>query len=403
MANDLKPHIGIFGRRNNGKSSIINFLVGQEVAIVSEQAGTTTDPVKKAMEVPGVGPCIFIDTAGIDDIGLLGQQRIDKTKQIISEIDCAILVVTNNIFGQPEMETITKFREFSLPFFIIHNKSDFVPLNEKLKNDLKEELGVEVVGLSVKELSCGISLPELMETLKRTLPESAYRKPSLLEGLVKPGDSVLLVCPIDREAPEGRLILPQVMTIRDALDNGCICTVIKETDLRHYLENHGKPDLVITDSQVFGLVSNLVSADVPLTSFSIIMARMRGDFEHYVEGTPHLSKLDDGDKVLILESCTHLNSCDDIGRVKLPKLIRKFTGKDIVFDYVSGLSPIGNIGQYAMAIQCGGCMATRKQLINRTNIAVQANIPISNYGMAIAYMNGIFERSLAPFRKPKTM
>lgn len=401
MANDLKPHIGIFGRRNNGKSSIINFLVGQEVAIVSEQAGTTTDPVKKTMEVPGVGPCIFIDTAGIDDIGTLGRQRIDKTKQIISEIDCAILVISNNVFGQPEKETIAKLKEFSLPFFIIHNKSDLVPLDEKLKSELKKELGVEVVELSVKKPSCGISLPELMETLKRTLPESAYHRPSLLEGLVQPGDSVLLVCPIDREAPEGRLILPQVMTIRNALDKACICTVIKETSLGHYLENYPKPDLVITDSQVFGLVNSLVPVDVPLTSFSIIMARIRGDFEHYVEGTPRLLRLNDGDKVLILESCTHLNSCDDIGRVKLPKLIRKFTGKDIEFDYVSGLSPIENVGQYAMAIQCGGCMATRKQLINRTGIALQAGIPISNYGMAIAYMNGIFDRALAPFRKLK--
>ena len=220
----------------------------------------------------------------------------------------------------------------------------------------------------------------------------------MLGGIVKPNDVVVLVTPIDDEAPEGRLILPQVMAIRNALDNDCICVVLKETNLQQYFDSMPWPNLVVTDSQAFALVSKIVPNDVPLTSFSILLARLRGDFENYLKGTPYLSQLKDGDRILVLESCTHEISCGDIGRVKLPALIRKFTGKDIQFDYVAGLAPINNIHDYAMAIQCGGCVATRKQLLNRTNLAVQAGIPISNYGMAIAYMTGVFNRSTQLFK-----
>ncbi len=376
MSRDLKPHIGIYGRTNSGKSTLINKLTGQPVAIVSDQAGTTTDPVKKSIEIFGIGPVVLIDTAGIDDTSELGKQRMDKTYQTLKEIDCAILVIADNRFGDPEEQLIAQFKEYALPFIVVNNlfegivKSDVINLNI-----LKEE-------------------PQpIIEALKKAIPESAYKKSSMLGGIVKPNDVVVLVTPIDDEAPEGRLILPQVMAIRNALDNDCICVVLKETNLQQYFDTMPYPDLVVTDSQAFAMVSKIVPEEVRLTSFSILLARLRGDFENYLKGTPHLAELKDGDKILMLESCTHEISCGDIGRVKLPALIRKFTGRNIQFDYVSGLAPIENINQYAMAIQCGGCVATRKQLLNRTNLAVKAGIPISNYGMAIAFMTGIFKRA----------
>lgn len=388
MAKDLKPHIGIFGRMNNGKSSIINKLTGQKMAIVSEQAGTTTDPVKKSIEIFGIGPVILIDTAGIDDMSELGKQRVEKTYQTLKEIDCAILVIAGEEFAEPEKAIINEFKKHEIPFIIVHNKSDISKLPENHKKAIENEYSTRILEFSALNDVAKM----LQEALKNAIPESAYKKTSLLGGIIKPGQTIVLVTPIDDEAPEGRMILPQVMAIRDVLDNDCICVVLKETALKQYFDNNPKPALVVTDSQVFALVNKIVPQDVQLTSFSIILARLRGDFENYLKGTPHLSNLKDGDKILMLESCTHEISCGDIGRVKLPNLIRKFTGKNIEFTYLSGLTPIENIRQYAMAIQCGGCMATRKQLINRTNMAVENGIPISNYGMAIAYMNGIFER-----------
>ena len=394
MAKDLKPHIGIFGRRNCGKSSLINLLTGQNIAIVSETAGTTTDPVKKSIEIFGVGPCVLIDTAGIDDIGELGQQRIDKTMKVLEEIDCAILVITENNFGEPEKQLIARMKELAVPFFVVHNKSDQESLLAVVKAMIEQNYGTKVLNYSVVK---DVDIAPLIELLKNTIPESAYQKASLLEGIIHPDEVVVLVCPVDSEAPEGRLILPQVMAIRDVLDNECICVVLKETHLQQYLDIMPKPALIVTDSQVFGYVSKIVPQEIPLTSFSIVMARLRGDFDNYMKGTPYLSQLKDGDTVLLLESCTHHSTCEDIGRVKLPRMILKFTGKDIKFEYVAGLSPIANPEKYAMAIQCGGCMSTRKQLLNRTNLFVERGIPISNYGMALAYMNGIFERVMEPF------
>lgn len=395
MAKDLKPHIGIFGRMNNGKSSIINKLTGQKMAIVSEQAGTTTDPVKKSIEIFGIGPVILIDTAGIDDMSELGKQRVEKTYQTLKEIDCAILVIAGEKFAEPEKAIINEFKKHEIPFIIVHNKSDISKLPENHKKAIENEYSTRILEFSALNDDAKM----LQEALKNAIPESAYKKTSLLGGIIKPGQTIVLVTPIDDEAPEGRMILPQVMAIRDVLDNDCICVVLKETALKQYFDNNPKPALVVTDSQVFALVNKIVPQDVQLTSFSIILARLRGDFENYLKGTPHLSNLKDGDKILMLESCTHEISCGDIGRVKLPNLIRKFTGKNIEFTYLSGLTPIENIRQYAMAIQCGGCMATRKQLINRTNMAVENGIPISNYGMAIAYMNGIFERVTSVFSR----
>lgn len=394
MAKDLKPHIGIFGKRNSGKSSLINLITGNNTAIVSPTAGTTTDPVKKSIEIFGIGPCVLIDTAGIDDIGDLGQQRVEKSLKVLDEIDCAIVVITGNSFDEEEKNLLGMIKEKAIPYIIIHNKADISPLDDKLKDYLVEQYGATIIDFSVTQAT---DAKNVISLLKTTIPDSAYTKISLLGDIVKQGDTIVLVCPIDSEAPEGRLILPQVMTIRDALDNDTICVVVKETMLQHYFDTMPKPDLVVTDSQAFAMVSKIVPQDVRLTSFSIILARLRGDFENYLKGTPHLSNLKDGDKILMLESCTHQISCDDIGHVKLPNLIRRFSGKDIKFDYVSGLAPIADISQYAMAIQCGGCVATRRQLLNRTGLATKAGIPISNYGMAIAYMTGIFDRATAPF------
>lgn len=391
-----RTYIGIYGRTNSGKSSLVNKLTGQPVAIVSNQAGTTTDPVRKSIEIFGIGPTILIDTAGIDDTSELGRQRIQKTRQTLKEIDCAILVIADNQFGSPEQDLIEQFRQFAIPFVMIHNKADETPLLDSLRQLIENQYITKVLSFS----SLQDDVQAVVEALKQAIPESVYKPTSMLGDLVSPGDLVLLVTPIDAEAPEGRLILPQVMAIRDILDHDCLCTVLKETSLKDYFNgNNPRPDLVVTDSQVFGLVSQIVPEDIRLTSFSILLARMRGDFDNYLKGTPFLAKLQDGDKILMLESCTHEISCGDIGRVKLPALIRKFTGKDIQFDYVAGLSPIDHIEQYAMAIQCGGCVATRKQLLNRTSLAVQAGVPISNYGMAIAFMTGIFDRAINPFDK----
>ena len=317
MPRDLNPHIGIYGRTNSGKSSIINKLTGQNIAIVSDQAGTTTDPVKKSIEIFGIGPVILIDTAGIDDTSELGKQRVEKTYQTLKEIDCAILVVADNHYGEPETQLIEKFKEYDVPFVMVNNLFEGVSRNEAINlNVLKDDL------------------QPVIDALKQAIPESAYKKTSMLGGIVKPNDVVVLVTPIDAEAPEGRLILPQVMAIRNALDNDCICVVLKETNLQQYFDTMPHPDLVVTDSQAFAMVSKIVPEEVRLTSFSILLARLRGDFENYLKGTPRLAELKDGDKILMLESCTHEISCGDIGRVKLPNLIRKFTGKNIQFDYV---------------------------------------------------------------------
>jgi [FeFe] hydrogenase H-cluster maturation GTPase HydF len=393
---DQKPHIGIFGRRNNGKSSIINLIVNQEVAIVSDHAGTTTDPVKKSIEIFGIGPAIIIDTAGIDDSGELGEKRIQKTYDALKTIDCGILVISNNEFGFYEMELVKQFREFNIPFVVVHNKCDIKPLDELTFTKVSEITKSPVIDFSVVS---GEHTNKLIEALKKTIPETSYQKPSLLAGIVEPDKVVLLVTPIDSEAPDGRMILPQVMAIRDVLDNDCICVVLKETHLKQYFDQKmPEPQLVITDSQAFSFVNSIVPAHVPLTSFSIIFARLRGDFEAYLNGTPTIAKLTDGDKILILESCSHQVSCEDIGRFKLPKWIKEFTGKQLDFDVVAGLSNIPDLSIYKLIIQCGGCVVTRKQLINRLKPAMDKNLAISNYGMAIAFVNGIFDRVTEPFR-----
>lgn len=397
---DIKPHIGIFGRRNNGKSSFINMITGQDVAIVSDFAGTTTDPVKKSVEIFGVGPVIIIDTAGIDDSGELGKKRIEKSMQIINTIDLAILLITSNNFSSFEQNLISEFNSLDIPFLIFHNKSDKKPISEETKKQIALEANNDCFDISTLDDS---SLEFVTKSIRERIPKSVYIKPALLDGLIKEKDVVLLVTPIDSEAPEGRMILPQQMAIRDVLDHNCICVTVKETELEYFMKLGIKPDLVITDSQAFGFVSGIIPEDIPLTGFSIVFARMKTNFIEYLQGTPQLSELKDGDKVLILESCTHHVSCEDIGRFKLPKWISEFTGRDITYEIVSGFDGLQHeISEYALLIQCGGCVVTRKQLTNRLKPAINAGIPISNYGMAIAFINGIFDRAVEPFLKPAT-
>lgn len=398
MGKESKPHIGIFGRRNNGKSSLINFLAQQDLAIVSDVAGTTTDPVKKSMEIPGIGPVVIIDTAGIDDEGELGKKRIKKSLAAIKTIDFALLVITNNEFSEPEKKIIKELKKFDVPFLAIHNKADISKIDYDLAEELKLEYDVEPINFSTVN---GYSRDELIKKIRQGIPESAYLSKSLVGDIINQGDLVLLITPIDAEAPEGRLILPQVQAIRDILDNDAIAVVCKEREVDALLKRLSpEPSLVICDSQVFLKAGASVPNHIPLTSFSTVLARYKGDFQNYIKGTPYLSKLKDGDKVLILESCTHQTSCDDIGRVKVPRWLSNFTGKSLTYEVVAGLNDIpGEITDYAMVIQCGGCMITRKQIISRLKPAVDAGISVTNYGMAIAYVHGIYERAVAPFVK----
>ncbi|MEA5110470.1 tRNA modification GTPase MnmE [bioreactor metagenome] len=393
---DTKPHIGIFGRRNNGKSSLINALAGQELAIVSDVAGTTTDPVKKSMEIPGIGPVILIDTAGIDDTGELGLKRVEKSREMLKVIDFAILVITGNEFAQEEEKLIAEFEDKAVPFLVLHNKSDLQPLDAGLKQNLETNYTVPVLEFSAINR---LGVDGLIAAMQRLIPESAYTAPSMLGDLISYGDVVLLITPIDIEAPEGRMILPQVQAIRDILDHDGIAVVCKEREADGFIRRmNPKPALVVTDSQVFLKADAAVPPEIPLTSFSILLARQRGDFRNYLKGTPKVSELKDGDRILILESCTHHVSCDDIGRVKIPRWLGNFTGKKLEYEVVAGLSKLPrDIRDYAMVIQCGGCVITRKQIINRLKPAVDAGIPVTNYGMAIAWVHGIYNRAVAPF------
>jgi [FeFe] hydrogenase H-cluster maturation GTPase HydF len=395
---ESKPHIGIFGRRNNGKSSFINALAGQEIAIVSDVAGTTTDPVKKSMEISGIGPVILVDTAGIDDAGDLGQKRIARSLAALKTVDMAVLIITQNNFRNFEENLIRNFRDYDIPFIILHNKSDLEPLNPNTRELLSETYNAPLIDFSSLQPE---NKEKVIQLMRDTIPPTAYRKTSLLGDLLSYGDLVLLITPIDIEAPEGRLILPQVQAIRDILDNDCICVVAKEKEVDSLMRIlNPRPSLVITDSQVFLKADASIPPDIPLTSFSIMLARHKGDFENYVKGTPKISDLRDGDRILLLESCTHHVACDDIGRVKIPRWMNSYTGKKLEYDVVAGLSNLPrHIKDYALVVQCGGCVITRKQIISRLKPAIDSNVPVTNYGMAIAWMHGIFKRAVSPFMK----
>lgn len=395
---ESKPHIGIYGRRNNGKSSLINCLAGQEIAIVSAQAGTTTDPVKKSFEITGFGPVILIDTAGIDDSGDLGQKRVDRTVATIEIVDLALLVVTENSWGKYEDELVKKFYDLDLPYIVIHSKSDINELTAEFQHKVFTITGSPLFEFSSVDKR---NYEDLISLIRNTIPEHSYKTPTLLGDLISYGDIVILITPIDIEAPAGRLILPQMQAIRDILDNEAVAIVLKEREVDSFLKNTGiKPALAITDSQVFVKADASIPHDIPLTSFSIMLARFKGDFDNYLKGTPKISALKDGDRVLLLESCTHHVSCDDIGRTKIPRWITAFTGKKIEFDVVAGLDTLSRpVTDYSLVIQCGGCMITGKQLHNRLRSAIKAGVPVTNYGMAIAYVQGIYNRAIAPFVK----
>ncbi len=394
---ESKPHIGIYGRRNNGKSSLINLLSGQNVAIVSDFAGTTTDPVKKSFEITGFGPVILIDTAGIDDTGELGAKRVEKTLESINHIDLAILVISTNTWGEFEEMLVTEFNKTDTPFILVHSKSDIEPIISSLKDKLLQKYhGGRIIETSIKDRSC---IEVLVSAIQEAIPESSYKNPTLLGDLISYGDIVLLITPIDVEAPAGRLILPQVQAIRDVLDNDAVAIVLKDREVDAFLrKTMVKPALAVTDSQIFVKADASIPKDIPLTSFSILLARFKGDFENYIKGTPKISDLKDGDRILLLESCTHHVSCDDIGRVKIPRWISNFTGKKLEYEVVAGLDKLPrDITEYALVVQCGGCMITRKQIFNRLRLATDAGVPVTNYGMAIAYVQGIYQRAISPF------
>lgn len=392
-----KPHIGVFGRCNVGKSTLINSLVGQDIAIVSKQAGTTTDSVKKSMEIKGVGAVVLIDTAGIDDESELGKKRIEKALEVFSLIDLAIIVFTDSFFEEEEQELIDKCNKNSIPYILVHNKGDIKEINPIIKALLEKKYNCQVIETKHGDKeNNGISY--LTQAIQKNMPQTAYQHKGILDGLIEKNSVVLLVTPIDSSAPEGRMILPQVQLIRDVLDHDSINIVVKETQLEQTLKLFPNPDLVITDSQAFESVSKIIPESIPLTSFSIVLARLKGEFLQYLKGTPEIENLKDGDRVLMLESCSHQASCEDIGRVKLPNWIKKYTNKDLEFEAVAGLSNINRpITDYAMIIQCGGCMVTQKQISSRLRPAIEAGIPVSNYGICIAYLNGIFNRATKMF------
>jgi [FeFe] hydrogenase H-cluster maturation GTPase HydF len=386
-------HIGIFGRRNAGKSSLVNALTEQEAAIVSDVPGTTTDPVYKAMEIPPVGPVVIIDTAGLDDVGELGELRLRKTLSVLEKTDLIILVLTHD---QPldarEFDLIKKAKEQGVPIIGALNKVDLTP--DACLNQLAKQLGINMVAVSAVTRQ-GIN------TLKQKLITYAPKDwiiPSIVGDLVQPGDTVVLVVPIDLAAPKGRLILPQVQTIRDLLDNDCITLVVKERELRKAISGlKEKPKLVITDSQAFLKVDADTPKDVMMTSFSILFARYKGNLETLTAGALASDKLQPGDRVLIAEACTHHRVADDIGTVKIPRWLRQKVGGELHFDWSSGLELPSNLEQYQLIVHCGGCMINRKEMLHRILQSTSAGVPIVNYGVLIAHMHGILRRALAPF------
>lgn len=393
-------NMALLGRRNVGKSSLANLMTGQEMSIVSSVAGTTTDPVRKRFEFPGIGAVNVIDSAGIDDEGDLGRMRAARTKELVTRIDVAVLLYSGNEFSRYEKDLAKALKNADVPFVVLHNQSDMIPMDRSLADSISAKYSVPVM-----EFSC-----DIMDDRERAAAldgffaavASVYRpfaSRTIMEGLVKKNGLVWLVCPVDSEAPEGRLILPQVMAIRDILDRGGRAEVMQPEQLEVLVSSgvYERPDIVVVDSQVFGKVEKIVPGDIPLTGFSILLARSKGPFEQYVDGVRKIDSLKDGDKVLILESCSHHSSCDDIGRVKIPALLRKKTGADLDFTVVPSLEKIGSFSPYAMVIQCGACMITRRQLVSRLRPAIDAGIPIANYGMVLAYMNGILDRSLEVF------
>lgn len=387
-----RPHIAIFGRRNAGKSSLINAITGQEIALVSEQAGTTTDPVYKSMEILPLGPCVLIDTAGIDDEGTLGQLRVKKTREVLGKSDLAILIIDPVLgISNFEKDLLQTFDQQGVSVLGILNKIDL--FTGKIK-ELEKELGLNLHPVSTLT---GEGIEELKGLIARHTP-SNYANESIVGDLLSPGDICILVTPIDSAAPKGRLILPQVQTIRDILDHNGQALVVRETELPAALASLKQPPrLVITDSQAFKEVSALIDSSIPLTSFSILFARYKADLKSMIEGIKAVENLKPGDKVLIAEACTHHRQEDDIGTIKIPRLLEKQAGGELDINWYSGSSYPEDLESYKLIVHCGACMLNRKQMLSRVRKTQEKNVPIVNYGVLLAYMSGILERTTAIF------
>ena len=396
-----RTHIGIFGKRNAGKSSVINAITGQSLAIVSDIKGTTTDPVLKSMELLPLGPVVLIDTPGLDDEGDLGHLRIQKAYQILNKTDIALLVIDGTAgMTAEDYQILDRIRAKSIPYLIVFNKADLAPDADTSDTDTSNadtSDTADAANVIWVSTVTGLHIQELKERLATLLPDEDSGK-TILGDLIRPSDFIVLVVPIDKAAPKGRLILPQQQTIRDILDHNAISIVVKETDLKHTLETLGKkPALVITDSQVFDKAAADTPSDIPLTSFSILFARYKGNLKPLVDGARMLRHLENGDKILISEGCTHHRQCDDIGTVKLPRLIRNYTGKELEFEFTSGTEFPFSLEKYRLIVHCGGCMLNEREMKYRIRCAEDAGIPITNYGTAIACMKGILERSIEIF------
>ena len=390
----FRLHIGLFGRRNAGKSSVLNAMTRQQVSIVSEVAGTTTDPVEKPMELLPIGPVLFIDTAGVDDSGALGQERVKKTRQVFDRTDLGIIVIDSGDWGQFEQAILDELVGREVPAVAVFNKSDLgrpaAELVERLKRS--EIPCVETVA------TAGDGVLDLREALINIAPEEFINQPAIVADLVPPGEMAVLVVPIDMEAPKGRLILPQVQTIRDLLDADAYCMVVKQRELREALGRLNRPPaLVVTDSQAFAKVSADTPPEVPLTSFSILFARQKGDLAQFAEGALAIDRLQPGDRVLIAESCAHHPIGDDIGRVKIPHWLQQYTGSELLITTTAGRDFPDDLAEYRLVVHCGACMWNRRQVLSRMLHCRRAGVPICNYGMTIAFTLGIFERALAPF------
>lgn len=393
-----RVHISFFGKRNAGKSSVINAVTGQDLAIVSSVMGTTTDPVYKSMELLPLGPVVVIDTPGIDDEGELGALRVRKSYQVLNKTDIAILVVDSTTGkGEEEFALLHKFHEKHIPYLVVYNKIDLLSV-EKIKN-----LAMSVrAGEVLVSAADGMNIQELKEKIATLKPEDTHQYP-LIQDLIEPLDLVILVVPIDKAAPKGRLILPQQQTIRDILERGALSLVVRDTELKstldHFLAQGVCPKLVVTDSQAFARVSKDVPENITLTSFSILFARYKGELETQLKGVAALSSIEDGDHILIAEGCTHHRQCGDIGICKMPEWIRNYTGKEPVFEFTSGTEFPDDVSSYKMVVHCGGCMLNEREMKYRIACCQDQGVPITNYGILIAQVTGILKRSLGPFPK----
>ncbi len=396
-----RVHISIFGRRNSGKSSLINALTNQSLAIVSDVAGTTTDPVSKSMELLPIGPVIMTDTAGIDDVGDLGRMRVEKTLRVLENTDIAILVIESAAEpGEWELDLVNKIKDRNIPLLICATKIDMAGVG--VSDHIVRKWATEHSALFLSVSSITRDGIEQLKTAIGELSPAAICEPEIIGDLITGGDTVVLVVPIDKAAPKGRLILPQVMTIRDALDNDAIAVTVKERELRACLDNLArKPKLVITDSQVFQKVDADTPRDILMTSFSILMARYRGDLTTFVAGASAIDRLKIGDKVLISEGCTHHQQADDIGRVQIPRWLRQLVGGELEFGFSSGRDFPPDFDKYDLIVHCGGCMLNRREMLYRQRVAREAGVPMTNYGVLLAKVHGILNRALDPFPSAK--